>query len=86
MKLFYTSVIAISLIVLSSCTKDIGPNPDLLPKPAGACDTITFTKHIEPIFVNQCANCHFTGGQSPELIDYATIKAQVGWTGSSPCN
>ena len=77
MKLFYTSVISISLVVTSSCTKDIGPNPDLQPKPLGACDTITFAKHIAPIFTNQCATCHFTGGQYPELVDYTTIKTQV---------
>lgn len=77
MKILSILVIAVNLIALVSCTKDIGANPDFIPKPSGACDSVTFTKHIAPIFTNQCAICHFTGGQSPELIDYTTIKTQA---------
>lgn len=77
MKLFLLSAIAISSMVFTACTKDIGPNPDLIPKTPGACDSITFTKHIMPIFTNSCVTCHFAGAQSPELSDYSMIKAQV---------
>ncbi len=77
MKILSISVIAIGFIALASCTKDIGANPDLLPKTAEYCDTITFAKHIEPIFTNQCVTCHFTGGQVPDLSNYALIKTQV---------
>lgn len=60
-----------------SCTKDIGPNPDLIPK-TNFCDTITFTKNIMPIFNNECVSCHSPGGgQSPDLSDYNLIKTQV---------
>jgi len=79
MKLLYFSAIAISLITVTSCTKDVGPNPDLLPKAPQGCDTITFTKHIKPIMTNYCAisGCHEPGAQSPDLTDDNTIHNQA---------
>ncbi|MES2565450.1 MAG: hypothetical protein V4565_01205 [Bacteroidota bacterium] len=77
MKLFSLLTVSSFLIFFFSCTKDVGPNPDLIPKPAEGCDTITFTKHIMPIFTNSCVTCHSPGAQSPELSDYTQIKAQV---------
>lgn len=75
MKLFITisSIICVGLV---SCTKDIGPNPDLVLKTG--CDTVTFTKHILPIFNSECNSCHSPSGlQNPYLTDYSLIKAQV---------
>lgn len=75
MKLFLT-VSSIICVGFMSCTKDIGPNPDLVVKTG--CDTVTFTKHILPIFNSECTSCHSTsGGQSPDLSDYNLIKTQV---------
>lgn len=78
MKFSFFSVITICLVGLTSCTKDIGPNPDLIPKAPGACDTVTFAKHIMPVFTNSCVSCHSpAGGTNPDLSDYTLIKTQV---------
>lgn len=76
MKLFLIFAFMLSISFVS-CTKDIGPNPDLIVKTSNACDTITFTKHILPIFNSECVTCHSAGGQSPELSNYTLIKTQV---------
>lgn len=78
MKLLNISAVAISLITLIACTKDVGPNPDLVVKPTG-CDTITFTKHIKPIITNYCAKsgCHVTGAQSPDFSNDLTLQSQA---------
>lgn len=72
--LFLVSIFSIGFV---SCTKDIGPNPDLVVKTTSACDTVTFTKHILPIFNSECVTCHSAGGQNPELSNYTLIKTQV---------
>ncbi|MCD6019547.1 MAG: cytochrome c [Bacteroidetes bacterium] len=78
MKLFPILTSLLSLMIVASCTKDVGPNPDLLPKPLGGCDTVKYSTHIAPLFTNYCAPCHSpSGGQSPDLTDYATLKSQV---------
>lgn len=79
MKLLYFTTIAISLSVLASCTKDIGPNPDLQPQPVGACDTVTFTKHIKPIIIANCAKsgCHEVGSLSGDFSTYPGLKGKV---------
>jgi len=71
--LIFASILSLSF---ASCTKDIGPNPDLVPK-TSFCDTITFAKHILPIFNSECVTCHSAGGQNPELSNYNLIKTQV---------
>ena len=61
-----------------SCTKDIGPNPDLIPKQSNICDSVTFTKTIKPIFDSKCISCHFAGGSGPgDFTTYAGIKLKV---------
>lgn len=77
MKIIPTIVSVLLLFIGISCTKDIGPNPDLIVKTTSACDTITFTKHIAPIFSAKCTVCHQAGGQSPDLSNYSLIKTQV---------
>lgn len=76
MKLFLI-LVSIFCISFVSCTKDIGPNPDLVVKTTNACDTVTFTKHIAPIFTSKCTGCHQAGGTSPDLTNYTLIKTQV---------
>lgn len=75
----FISILSLSagVIFITSCTKDVGPNPDLVKKQTSVCDTITFTKHIKPIIDNQCVNCHSTGAQSPDLSTYSLLKTQV---------
>lgn len=79
MKLSYIIAIVIIMSAVVACTKDIGPNPDLIPKTSESCDTVTFTKHIRPIVTNYCAisGCHVAGAQSPDLSDDNTLKAQA---------
>ncbi len=72
--LFLLFCIGLGLI---SCTKDVGPNPDLIKKVDSSCDTITFTKHISSIFTNKCVVCHQPGATSPDLSTYSLIKTQV---------
>lgn len=78
MKLYSALTILTSLIIGTSCTKDIGPNPDLLPKPIGACDTIKFSVHIQPIITNSCVSCHFPGGSgNGDFTSFTDIKAKA---------
>lgn len=75
------------MAILSSCTKDIGPNPDLVKKSVSACDSVTFTKHIKPIVDANCVSCHYVGGSGPgdfttftdfkNYADGGRIKARV---------
>lgn len=68
----FASVLCLGFI---SCTKDIGPNPDLIPK-TNLCDTITFAKNIMPIFNNECATsgCHEAGFSYGNFTSYGDIK------------
>lgn len=78
MKLINIFTFITCTIFISSCTKDVGLNPDLIIKEIGACDTVTFTKHIKPIIDNNCTSCHSPlGGQSPDLTTYDLLKSQV---------
>ena len=80
MKLLSIFTVITTLILLSAaCSKDIGPNPDLIVKTSSACDSITFTKHIKPIVTNYCAvsGCHEAGGQSPDLSNDNTLQGQA---------
>lgn len=77
MRIFLTFATITCFIVIASCTKDIGPNPDLAPKQTNTSDTITFSKHIKPIIDNNCIGCHNTGGQFPDLSTYNLLKTQV---------
>jgi hypothetical protein len=71
MKLFYIFFSALILLFVLSCTKDVGPNPDLLPK-QNFCDTISFAKHIKPIIEARCTSCHTPGGFAGTYGDYTT--------------
>lgn len=73
MKLLNISVVAISLITLAACTKDVGPNPDLVVKPTG-CDTVTFAKHIKPIIDSKCVSCHINGTSSGAPGDFTIFN------------
>ena len=79
MKLFLFLTSLSFLIIGISCTKDVGPNPDLIPKSTEACDTVTFSKHIKPLITNYCATtgCHLPGSQSPDLSDNNIIQSQA---------
>ena len=81
MKLRYTILPAVlviaALLVASSCLKEKAKvTVQVTVPPVGACDTITYTKHIKPIIDNNCATagCHVAGAQFPPLTAYADVK------------
>lgn len=52
------------LYLSTSCQKDY-----FVPEPIEVPDTISFSAHVIPIFIESCAtsNCHDLGGISPDL-------------------
>ncbi|MES2761813.1 MAG: hypothetical protein V4677_06390 [Bacteroidota bacterium] len=78
MKLFSIFSVLLSLLILVACTKDIGPNPDLVK--TDFCDTISFDKHIKPIIEANCISCHTPGQIGNGDFDtdmYAGLKSKV---------
>jgi len=67
------------LLGFSSCTKEVGKNPELIPvKSSSSCDTVKFAAHILPIIQNNCLNCHSGFGPgNGNLTSYAGIKDKV---------
>jgi hypothetical protein len=79
MKFFYFLFFIIGTLLLA-CTKDIGPNPELVVKDTNMCDSVTFTNDIKPIFDGKCVSCHVTGtgsGAPWDFTTYAGIKPRV---------
>ena len=70
------STILIGAIALASCKKDTTPEP-IPPAPDECPDEISFAATIQPYFTNNCAGCHGTGGQAPELSNHATISTSA---------
>lgn len=75
-----TSIFSTALLVffIVSCDKKVGKNPSVVaspPPPPGACDTITYNKHIKPIMVASCEGCH-GGSGGVNLNTYTQVKAQ----------
>jgi uncharacterized membrane protein len=70
MRVFSIFVTFICLLVVVACTKDIGPNPDLVK--TNFCDTISFSKHIKPIIQANCVSCHKAGGFAASYADFDT--------------
>ena len=58
------------LIIVFSCKKEVfDTTPDTIDP---ACDTITYVKHIQAIFVQKCISCHIAGGTGPG--DYTKLE------------
>jgi hypothetical protein len=72
---------AVAVLLILSCTKDIGKPVALAPvAPApGKCDTINYNEDIKPIIDQNCISCHATGGveASVPLTNYTQVKAQA---------
>lgn len=73
---------ALYLIGMVSCEKKVGKLPQTVaPVPQNACDTITYEKHIKPIFTANCAFCHTPGpgtfSSGIDLSTYATLKSKI---------
>ena len=68
-----------SLILISSCTKDVGPDPALLPKVLN-CDSVKFSTSIKPIIDASCATsgCHDGSPSTPgNFTNFADISLRV---------
>lgn len=67
------------VILLSNCDKQVGKVEKAAPPKPGACDTITYAKHIQPILVSSCglggSGCHNSVGAGGDLNTYAQVKA-----------
>ncbi|MES2516125.1 MAG: hypothetical protein V4580_18365 [Bacteroidota bacterium] len=74
MRLFTIFLTAAGLYTLAACTKDIGPNPDLVVKQTTICDSVSFINDIKPIFDAKCVSCHVTGTSSGAPWDYTTYQ------------
>lgn len=71
----------LTIVLISSCTKDEGKLPvQTTPPPtASACDTVTYTKHIKPIIETNCAlsGCHASPTSNPFLENYTQVKEKA---------
>jgi len=82
-KLITASSLFVSLFaLLLSCDKKVGklPTSTTPPPVVGACDTITYVKHIKPIIDASCISCHgnpLSGGATVFLTNYAEVKASA---------
>jgi hypothetical protein len=68
-----------SLLFMNSCTKDVGPDPALLPKTLN-CDSVKFGATIKPIIDANCATpgCHVAGGSGPgDFTSFADLSLKV---------
>ena len=78
MRVFSIFATFIFILVFVACTKDIGPNPDLIK--INSCDTVSFDKHIKPIITAKCVTCHFPGnpsGAPGDFNNYTELKAKA---------
>ncbi len=68
--------LTLAFALFTGCDKKIGKPPVSTPPPAGACDSITYTKHIKKIMDENCVACH--GDVNPvggfSLNSYTQVK------------
>jgi len=73
-------------LLIASCAKHVGKLPVTTtttttgtPGSVSPCDTITYTKHIKPLFDNYCISCHGTPPNTgaPIFTTYAAVKADA---------
>ena len=70
-------VVVVALIaIMIGCTKELGKVPPPPPPVPEACDTITYTKHIEPIIKSKCISCHGPVAPSGQVTlgSYSEVK------------
>ena len=66
-------LIVISLFFISKSKTIVTPvkaSVAPVPHPAILMDTVSFTRQIQPILVNNCSPCHFTGGKMYEKLPF----------------
>ena len=68
-----------SVLLMSSCTKDVGADPALLPKVIN-CDSVKYSTTIKPIIDASCATpgCHVPGGSgSGDFTTFPDVALKV---------
>lgn len=70
------TVVALTALVISSCSKDSGKLPLPLPAETVNCDTITYTKHIKGLVETNCtvSGCHDGSNSNPMFDSYELVK------------
>lgn len=80
MKKYILLVATIASVVTVGCLKDQAAQVKTVVTQPGACDTITYTKHIQPLMNNYCAysGCHSTNN-APRvpLTTYSEVSLQA---------
>ena len=69
-------IISAMSIVISSCTKQIGPNSSSNPQ---LPNLVTLSQHIQPIFNSSCnaTGCHIGGSQAAAKLDLTQGNSQA---------
>lgn len=74
-------VLSFIVLAITSCENKVGLPPVATPAPVapGACDTITYTKHIQTILTNNCTGCHNSSLASGgvDISTYTGAKAKA---------
>ena len=73
----FSGLVALTLVIVVSCTKDIGKAPVVTPPPVNICDSATYDKKIKTIIDKKCAYCHTSVGPSGgiSLTSYGQVKS-----------
>jgi cytochrome c5 len=65
-------------IAFFACDKKVGKLPVVTTVVSvNACDTITYTKHIKPIFDQKCISCHTANNSGPDMSTYDLLKSRA---------
>jgi len=70
------------IVLLIACVKDKGYPP--VPVSGSICDSVTYSKTIQPIVANKCAipGCHVpSNGNGYDFTTYAMLKSYTGTGG-----
>ena len=75
--IYFSMVTVVSLTLFLNCTKDIGVVPETPPPPVGACDTITYERHIKRLTAAHCVRCHNNQVKSGgyDFTNYSGLKS-----------
>lgn len=68
------SFLLVLTMAFSSCEKSIGKLP---PKVVTLCDTITYTKTIQPMIKSDCVSCHDANSSYGDFTSYAGLKQKI---------
>jgi hypothetical protein len=75
-KIAVVSISSFCFLLFSACVKDSAKLLTSQMPAVSACDTITYTKHIKPVFDASCISCHGSSPLpgAPMLTTYDQVK------------